>query len=476
MSDTRDKVRLARRDWLKLAGLGGLSTAALASQAVAGREPASAGIGRVRGVVFMVSDGMSPGVLTLAESFSRLTRDRGTHWWKVYQDPAAAHGVMDTASANSMVTDSAAAASAWGGGRRVRNGRINMDESGKEIPNVAALLKASSKARIGLVTTATVTHATPAGFAASVRARSDENSIATQYLDRVDVILGGGSPFFDPKARPDRRDLRGDFQKADYQYVETRDELAKARGEKLLGTFSRGHIPYTIDRDHDDSLKARVPTLAEMTEAAMARFLSDDRPFLLQVEGARIDHAAHLNDIGGLLADQLAFDDSLESVLRMTAGRDDILVVLTSDHGNANPGLNGMGGGYANSNQCFARITRIKASHERVFSEWRRGETRDVAGLTALVARHLDFQLRPDEAEALHAILGRQQVVEWNHQLAKPEGLLGQFIGNHTGIGWTGTTHTADPTLVSAIGPQAERFSGMVVNTDVFSHLMEMLG
>jgi alkaline phosphatase len=72
-------------------------------------------------------------------------------------------------------------------------------------------------------------------------------------------------------------------------------------------------------------------------------------------------------------------------------------------------------------------------------------------------------------------MLRGHDVIEWNHQLEKPEGLLGQFVGNHTGIGWTGTTHTSDPTLVSAIGPQAARFSGMVRNTDVFRHLTELL-
>ena len=63
-----------------------------------------------------------------------------------------------------------------------------------------------------------------------------------------------------------------------------------------------------------------------------------------------------------------------------------------------------------------------------------------------------------------------------NNSLEKSEGLLGQFIGNHTGIGWTGTNHTSDPTPVSAIGPQSERFSGIVKNTDVFRHLVEILG
>ena len=461
---------IARRDWLKAAGLGG--AAAIFGTAQAATSPAK----KVRGVVFMVSDGMSPGVLTLAEAWSRLTRKRGTRWWELINEPTAARGLMDTAAANSLVTDSAAASSAWGGGQRVNNGAINIATDGREITPIAAILKKQSKARIGLVTTATVTHATPAGFAASVSARKDENAISPQYLDRVDVILGGGSGYFDPKLRPDKRDLAADFNKAGYQILSRRDELLAARGGKLLGTFTRGHLPFSIDRDHNPELAARVPTLTEMATAALSRFLEGDKPFLLQVEGARIDHAAHLNDIGGLLGDQLAFDDALAAVLAMTAGRDDILVVATSDHGNSNPGLCGMGNGYAESTQRFERITRFKASHERIFSEWNKLGNGDTAQLASLIERHLQLTLKKDEIEALITILGKRDVVEWNHQLEKPEGLLGQITGNHTGIGWNGTTHTSDYTLVSATGPQADRFSGIVKNSDVFGHLVEMLG
>jgi alkaline phosphatase len=91
------------------------------------------------------------------------------------------------------------------------------------------------------------------------------------------------------------------------------------------------------------ALAKRIPTFKEMAMAALDRFLAGDQPFLLQIEGACIDHAAHLNDIAALLGDQLAFDDTLGAVLDAIAGRDDIWVVVTSDHGNANPGLSGMG-------------------------------------------------------------------------------------------------------------------------------------
>lgn len=426
-------------------------------------------------MVFMVSDGMSPGVLTLAEAYSQMTRQKGTRWWSLLNDRGATRGLMDTASANSLVTDSAAASSSWGGGQRVNNGAINVSPSGKAISPIAEILKTKG-ARIGLVSTATITHATPAGFASSVDARGDEDGIATQYLNRVDVILGGGSGHFNAKDRADKRDLAGEFQTAGYEVLGKRDQLLAARGEKLLGTFTRGHLPFSIDRDQNPEMAAAVPTLTEMATAALTRFLSSDKPFLLQIEGARIDHAAHLNDIGALLADQLAFDDAMAAVLALVANRDDILVVATSDHGNSNPGLCGMGGSYQNSNKTFARIANFKASHERLFTEWTKTPNGGTEQLTELIKRHLDFTLKPEEATALVQIFQKQPVVEWNEQLSKPEGLLGQFAGNRTGIGWTGTTHTSDPTLVSAVGPQADRFAGMVKNSDVFGHFMEMLG
>ncbi|MEY3897126.1 MAG: hypothetical protein RLZZ214_2647, partial [Verrucomicrobiota bacterium] len=423
----------------------------------------------------MVSDGMSPGVLTLAESYSQLTRKTGTQWWSLLNDRKAARGLMDTASANSMVTDSAAASSAWGGGERVNNGAININPAGRTVTPIAEILK-NKGVRIGLVTTATVTHATPAGFASSVPKRGDENTIAPQYLDRVDVVLGGGSGFFDKKDRPDKRDLSADFAKAGYGVVGNRDGLLAAREEKLLGTFTRGHLPFSIDRNHNPEMAAKVPTLTEMANAALTRFLASDKPFLLQIEGARIDHAAHLNDIGALLHDQLAFDDAVAAVLALVGTRDDILLVVTSDHGNSNPGLNGMGKGYEESTPRFAKIRNFKASHERLLGEWGKMNGRSAEQVSELVRAHLDFTLKPEQADALFEIVRKHPVIEWNEQLGKPEGLLGQFSGNHTGIGWTGTSHTSDPTLISALGPQSDRFTGMVRNSEVFGYLMEMLG
>lgn len=462
-------MKSTRRHVLQAGLFGGLGSLLSSSNA---QTPATQAK-RVRGIVFMVSDGMSHGVLPLAEALSQQTRKRSTRWWELLQSPASVQGLMDTASANSLVTDSAAASSAWGGGQRVPNGHINVTDKGRKVEPIGATLQAK-KCRLGLVTTATVTHATPAGFAANTPDRNDEQGIALQYLDRAEIVLGGGSQFFDPAQRKDKRDLFADFAKAGYEILRDRDQLLAAKSPRLLGTFTPGYLPYSVDRSNDECLAKKTPTLAEMADAALQRFLTGDSPFLLQVEGARIDHAAHANDIAGLLGDQLAFDDAIATVMTAIAGRDDVLVVITSDHGNSNPGLNGMGSSYGRTNEYFSRIAGIKASHERIFAEWnaKKGGT---AELTALVQQRLGFKPNDSEAATLLDTMGGKPVTEWNHLLANPPGILGQISGNHTGIGWTGTVHTADMTLITAVGPQADRFHGLVRNDSVHGKLLELL-
>jgi len=444
----------------------------------------------------MVSDGMSNGVLSMAENFSKIVHGKGTRWWELIDDKDAVQGLMENSSANSYVTDSAAASSAWGGGVKINNRAINIRPDGSESVPILRHLKSLGH-RTGLVTTATITHATPAGFAAVTKNRDDEHLIAPQYAGVVDVLMGGGMKFFDPKQRVDLRDALSLYGKAGYEIIRDRETLLKSKGGKILGLFSDKHLPYEVDRLNDKALEGKIPTLAEMSGIAMERMLSDDRKFLLQIEGGRIDHGAHSNDIAGLIWDQLAFDAALAKVLEMVSGRDDILVVVTSDHGNANPGLNGTGEEYGDSNEAFARIAKMTASYEAIFSSWKQSGGQTAEALSLLIREKLGFTLQPKEIEALITAFQEEEArakekalkeegkphretkgsdLDWSKQLSNIPGLLGQFAGNHTGIGWTGTSHTSDPTMISAIGPQAERFSGIVPNQEVHRHFMEMLG
>lgn len=428
-----------------------------------------------RGIIFMVSDGMSGGVLPMAQSFSEQVRKKGTHWWQLLADQTAAHGLMDTASSSSMVTDSAAASSAWSSGTRIPNGKINVTENGRELEPIGVTIGRAG-VRLGLVTTSSVTHATPAGFAAVSASRGNEDLIATQYLNRAEVVLGGGTNFFAKATRRDRRDLFGDFRKAGYDVVNHRDEMLASKKPRLLGTFAPGHVPYSIDRNASKDLQSKVPTLAEMTAAALDRFLASDKPFLLQVEGARVDHAAHKNDIAALLYDQLAFDDAVGTVLAACAKVPDLLVVVTSDHGNANPGINGTGGGYRQTNDHFARIARAKVSHEQLLSDWKaRPGSGNTAAMVAFIEAGLGFKPTPEEAEALLDSFAGKAFPEWSKHHSNTPGLLGQITGNHTGTGWTGVTHTSDPTVVTATGPGSKQFHGLMRNDSVRDKLLEVL-
>lgn len=455
---------------MKLGGLGGI--AAFLSGCA---KPDTSKPTEVKGIVFMVSDGMSHGVLTMAENFSNIVHGKGTAWWKLIDNPESVCGLMETSSANSYVTDSAAASSAWGGGAKINNQSINVRPDGSESVPILRHLKKLGH-RTGLVTTATITHATPAGFAAVTASREDEHLIALQYAGVVDILMGGGMKFFDPKQRIDSRDALSLFEKSGYELIRDRDTLLKSKSELILGLFSDSHIPFEVDRLNNEPLKQKTPTLAEMSEVAMKRMLSDDKKFLLQIEGGRIDHGAHANDIAGLIWDQLAFDEALEKVLQMTAERDDILVVVTSDHGNANPGLNGTGHAYSESDKSFKSITKMTSSYEALIAEWGKSMTNTPERLSELISEKLGFKPSPEETQALYTSITKGDVTEWSDQLDNPNGLLGQFAGNHTGIGWSGTSHTSDPTMISAIGPQAARFSGIVPNQEVHRHFLELLG
>lgn len=465
-----------RRNLLK-GGLAGSAAAAISALTQANGQTITPSSNKPRGIIFMVSDGMSQGVLSMTEAFSQQVRQRGTTWWQLLSDAKATHGLMDTASSSSLVTDSAAASTAWSSGKRVPNGQINVDDNGKRLESLFETLKKESKdIRLGLVSTASITHATPAGFAAAVTRRNDEDLIAPQYLDRVDVILGGGDNFFDGKVRKDKKDIFGLYQKSGYGVSRTREELAKNRSEKILGTFHRGHLPYNIDREQNSELQKQVPTLTEMSQVALQRFLPSEKPFVLQIEGARIDHAAHKNDIGAILREQMEFDNAIAKVLSMTEKYDDILIVMTSDHGNSNPGLNGIGARYARTDEHFEKVAQITGSAERFMSEWKKRKNKTSSNeMIRQVEKFYNFKPSKEEAKALLDRLAGKEVEEWNHRLSNPYGLLGQIVGNPTGIGWTGVTHTSDPTQLTALGPGSEQFNGLIRNDSVRDRILSLL-
>jgi len=457
-----------------VAGAG--STAGVLS---AGRANAAGGP-RPRNIIFMVVDGMSAGLPSLAEPFSRLVRGRGTRWADLARDPATARGWCDTASLGSLVADSSAASSAWATGSRVLNGAVNVLPDGRRLTPIGVLARQSGR-RVGLVTTTTITHATPAGFVAVHPNRDEEEAIASQYLDAVDVLLGGGRQFFEGARRTDHVDLLARFRAAGYDVCGSRASLFGPRGgSRLLGLFASGHLPYVIDESAATTAPSAVPTLAEMTTAALDVLRKAPRGFLLQVEGGRVDHAAHLNDASAALRELLAFDDALGVALDFAHRAGNTLVVVTSDHGNSNPGLNGLGESYAGSTRGLELLASIKVSSGTVLEQLRQGRDSQkrvsAAFVSDVVHDRCGITLSADDASTLALAVGGPLPSEANKQHANATGILAQVLGNYTGIGWTGMSHTADFTMVLATGAGQERFAGLRRNTETFSALTSLLG
>lgn len=473
----RTNTALSRRELLELVLAGGLA-AGLPSERGATAQPTWRGKAAApRNVIFMVADGMSLGVLSLAEPFSRVVRGRGTRWYSLLRDQRTVQGCFETWSLDSLVTDSAAASTAWASGVQVCNGALNVLPDGTELVPLLRLWRERGF-RVGLVTTTTITHATPAGFAAVQPDRNDELSIAPQYLGRVDVLLGGGRKFFDVGQRPDRRDLLAEFVAGGYSLWERRQQvLSNARAPRVLGLFADGHLPFTIDQRRDGESAENVPTLAEMTAAALELLSQGEPGFFVQVEGGRVDHAAHANDAAALLWDQLAFDDAVEVACAFAERRGDTLVLITSDHGNSNPGLNGVGENYRDSSRCFRSLTRVAASFQSLLPELRAALPKSGReGVVEVLRQNLAFEPSPDEAERLCALVGDSKP---DACLCAPNSLLGTLgciVERHSGVGWTGMEHTADLVWLSAVGPGAERFGGLLRHTEAYERLTELFG
>jgi alkaline phosphatase len=460
-----------RREILRL-GLAGATGLALTKLAPAQRRQRSAG--RVKNIIFMVSDGMSAGVPSLAHEFGKLVRGKGSFWYQLLQSPDATLGFFDMAALNSLVTDSASASSAWGSGSRIFNGQINVLPDGTRLTPIAQIAKQAGK-KVGLVTTTRITHATPAGFAAVQSRRDDEDDIAPQYLNVVDVLMGGGLRHYAPNRRKDGKDLIKTYQNVGYVYWNTRDQvIGNARPEKVLGLFYDSHLPYTVDHIHSDELKRTVPTLAEMTRKALQILGDAPNGFLLQVEGGRVDHAAHANDAAGIMWDQLAFDDAIEVTYEFVAKRNDTLLIITSDHGNSNPGLNGMGDEYEASNKAMAMLQHAKCSFEELPNKLRNAGSADE--VRDILKAQLGIEINGEEANALAGAIKGNLPPIWNRQHRNLQGLMGQILSNYNGYGWVGTSHTADYTWITALGPGREEFHGLVRNTDAFYKMLKLFG
>jgi len=319
-----------------------------------------------RSAVLFIGDGMGPAYVTT----TRVAR--GGSGGRLRIDSLPYTALSRTHSSDSPVTDSAAAASAMGCGQKTANGVLCEDATavygksdGRKLESIAVWAKKRGL-RVGLVTTTTVTHATPAAFYAQEKDRDNEAGIARQAAAcGFDLVLGGGRKYFPG-------DVRTEAQAAGFTIVETAEALKGIGGleHRVLGLFAEGHMPYQPEieaararpaapaggevgaaaggsgaaaaagAEAGDPAARTAPTLVEMTRFAIDALRKTGQPFFLMVEGGRIDHAGHANWARTLVDETAAFDEAIGYAIDSLDPKT-TLVLVTADHETGGLALNG---------------------------------------------------------------------------------------------------------------------------------------
>ncbi len=273
----------------------------------------------------LYGEGAPPLVILFVGDGMGFEHVRGAGFWRdgvsggLFMEQAPHQGRIQTASLSGY-TDSAAAATSMATGVKTTNGRLGMDAHGDSIENIVEMARGRGMS-VGVVTTDTLTGATPAGFLTHVDSRYSTSDIAAALVAaRADVMLGGG-----------RFDLLPLLEDSSLQLLTTELDLALAEpslARPMVGLFAESTLPYQV------ADLGTAPSLAKMTERALDKLLLDPEGAFLMVEGARIDHASHNNRTDRVFAEVLAFDAAVQAAVRRTQDLRDreVTILVTADH------------------------------------------------------------------------------------------------------------------------------------------------
>lgn len=271
-----------------------------------------------RNVIFMVGDGMGVAQITAA-MYSK-------------EGPLALEsfpvtGMHKNSSADDLITDSAAGATAFSIGMKTYNGAIGVDAKGKKQETL--LEEAEKKGyATGLIATSTITHATPASFIAHQSNRKLEEEIAADFLKTdIDLFIGGGMKYF-ARRKKDERDLVKELQAkgytvADYFHQELAEVNMDPSTPMAYFTSDDKPIPAAEGRDY----------LALASERGL-NFLKarSEKGFFVVIEGSQIDWGGHANNSDYIITETLDFDQAIAKVLEFAKMDGNTLVVVTADH------------------------------------------------------------------------------------------------------------------------------------------------
>ena len=326
-----------------------------------------------KNVILFLGDGMGISTITAARIFAGQQAGLDGEEYNLAFDRFPNVALIKTYNTDAQVPDSAGTISAILTGEKTRMGVLGVTAGvarsdcatalDNEIPTLLEYAEEAGFAS-GLVTTTSITHATPAGAYAHVPDRNWENSSAINEADRalgcrdiaaqlvefshgdgIDVVLGGGRRHLLPNTvkdpeYPDKHGRRDDDRNLIQTWIDASDKRTyvwnaeqfnayqPTPGRQLMGLFEPSHLQFEHDRSDDP---AGEPSLSEMTAAAIRQLQHNDKGFFLLVEGGRIDHAHHFGNAHRALQDTVAFSDAVQTAVDML-DMDETLIIVTADH------------------------------------------------------------------------------------------------------------------------------------------------
>lgn len=440
-------------------------------------------------VFYFIGDGMGLNQVNTTEMYLGEQQGRiGTEPLCFASFPVA--GMATTFSASNSITDSAAGGTALATGVKTYNGAIGVDANKERVMSVAERAKRAGK-KVGVTTSVSVDHATPAAFYGHQPDRSMYYEIALQ-LPEAGFDFYAGSGFLKPARTFDKKDAPSIYpiiEQAGYTITRGIDEYQAKAGDadKMVliqkdGTDASS-LPYAIDRNEGDM------TLAQITESAID-FLSRDnkKGFFLMVEGGKIDWACHSNDPATMVKEVIDMDNAVRVAYEFYKKHPkETLIVITADHETG-----GLGLGNSNYTLNLKSLDCQKQSVDllsRAITDLRKakGNKATWEDVKALLTERMGFwgELTPtweqekmlrDEFESSFV---RNKVVFEESLYSKTEPLAAvakKVLSQMSKLGWTTGSHSAEYVPVFAVGAGSKLFMGKMDNTDIPKRIAKAAG
>ena len=410
-------------------------------------------------------------------------------------------GLVTTYDASSFCPDSASTATSMASGQKTLSGVINYDVDLKDSFKLITEYAKEAGKKVGVITSVSLDHATPAAYYAKVPSRSQYYDIAVQGLTGTTLDYLAGGSFLKMDGDDGEQENLLDIAAANgWTLANTNDDIRALDAEsgRVLAiepnVADSQSIHYEIDRVRREAEGEDILALSDYVEAGI-RVLDNENGFFMMCEGGKIDWSGHANDAATSIHETIAFSDAVQVAVDFAEEHpDETLIIVTADHETG-----GMTIGFATTayDTHFDYLTSQKISftefdgviatlHENGATfEDALAEIEACYGLTTEEGQ--DLTLTDADVEALKAAFELSMLPEKERVIGEEEALLyggyeplsmavSHIINNKAGLSYTSYAHTGLQIPVYAQGVGAEIFSGLYDNTDIFNKTMKVLG